>query len=132
MDRDIQDIVQNWIALSDYDFESAGIMLKNGRYLYVCFMCQQCIEKMLKGIYVARIQKTPPYTHNLQRLASDLSDYLTLSELEQRILEVLSYYYMESRYAEQMREVAQMITEEKAQEIYCSTKELFECLKSKI
>jgi HEPN domain-containing protein len=132
MNKDIQDTVENWKALSEYDYDSAGIMLKNGKYLYVCFMCQQCIEKILKGIYVSKIQKTPPYTHNLQRLLSNLSDYVTLSEADQRILEMLSYYYMESRYAEQIREAAQIITEEKATNIYFSTKALFECLRNKI
>jgi HEPN domain-containing protein len=73
MNKDIQEIIQNWIALSDYDFESAGIMLKNSRYLYVGFMCQQSIEKVLKAIYVKEEEKTPPYTHNLKRLVSEIS-----------------------------------------------------------
>jgi HEPN domain-containing protein len=121
MNKNIQNMVENWKALAEYDFDAAGIMLKNGKYMYVCFMCQQCIEKILKGVYVSKIRKTPPYTHNLQRLLSDLS-----------ILEMLSYYYMESRYTEQIQEVAQIITEEKAANIYVSTKALFECLKNKI
>ena len=132
MNKNIQNTVENWKALAEYDFDAAGIMLKNGKHLYVCFMCQQCIEKILKGVYVSKIRKTPPYTHNLQRLLSDLSGHVSLSETDQSILEMLSYYYMESRYTEQIQEVAQIITEEKAANIYVSTKALFECLKNKI
>lgn len=42
--------IQNWISLSQYDFETSGDMLKCGRYLYVAFTCQQTIEKILKAI----------------------------------------------------------------------------------
>ena len=42
-------IVENWYALAQYDVDSAEVMFKGGRYLYVAFMCQQAIEKTLKG-----------------------------------------------------------------------------------
>jgi len=29
----------NWIALTDYDIETARHMLETGRYLYVVFLC---------------------------------------------------------------------------------------------
>jgi HEPN domain-containing protein len=38
-------IIKNWIALAEYDFETAKAMLDSGRYLYVAFTCQQVIEK---------------------------------------------------------------------------------------
>ncbi|KAA6337958.1 hypothetical protein EZS27_013990 [termite gut metagenome] len=39
-----------WIDLSDYDLETAEVMLQNKRYLYVSFMCHQTIEKAFKTL----------------------------------------------------------------------------------
>ncbi len=49
---------QNWIALSDYDLETARHMLATGRYLYVIFMCHLALEKMLKA-HVTETTQTP-------------------------------------------------------------------------
>jgi HEPN domain-containing protein len=124
--------IKNWKALAEYDFETAAVMLETGRYLYVAFMCQQCIEKILKGIYVAEFHKTPPCTHSLVRLIDELSGHIVVSDSQRRICEELSYYYIESRYAEQIQELTRIATPEKAGEIYSLTKGFFECLRNKI
>jgi HEPN domain-containing protein len=46
--RGMNDKVQYWIEISDYDLETAESMLKSKRYLYLGFMCHQAIEKALK------------------------------------------------------------------------------------
>ena len=42
--------VQYWLDLTEYDIETAKVMLNGGRYLYVGFMCHQVIEKALKAV----------------------------------------------------------------------------------
>ena len=44
----------NWIALTDYDIETARHMLETGRYLYVIFLCHLSLEKILKA-HVAEV-----------------------------------------------------------------------------
>lgn len=46
--------IQYWIDIAEYDLETAKVMLEGKRFLYVGFMCHQVIEKILKGYYVAR------------------------------------------------------------------------------
>jgi HEPN domain-containing protein len=41
-----------WLKHGNEDLKSAEVMLSNGRYSYVAFMCQQAIEKLAKGIFV--------------------------------------------------------------------------------
>jgi HEPN domain-containing protein len=60
-----QKIINNWISLGEYDLATAQDMLETQRYLYVAFMSQQAIEKILKACYVKEHTSTPPYTHNL-------------------------------------------------------------------
>jgi HEPN domain-containing protein len=46
----------NWIALAEYDLETARHMLKTGRFLYVIFLCHLSLEKMLKA-HVTEVRK---------------------------------------------------------------------------
>ena len=97
-------VVKNWIALAEYDFETAKAMMKSGRYLYVAFTCQQTIEKTLKALYVKEKQETPPYSHNLIRLAEELSGIKPIDEDANRFLERLNSYYIQSRYTEEIHQ----------------------------
>lgn len=56
---------QNWIALADYDLDTAQHMLESGRYLYVVFMCHLALEKMLKAHVTEATQAIPPKSHDL-------------------------------------------------------------------
>ena len=56
---------QNWIALSDYDLETARHMLASGRFLYVIFMCHLALEKMLKAYFTEVTHSIPPKIHDL-------------------------------------------------------------------
>ena len=67
MPRD--DKVNYWVSIAEYDLETAEVMLVNNRFLYVGFMCQQAVEKMLKAYYVAVKMENPPYIHQLLKLA---------------------------------------------------------------
>jgi len=58
-----------WVDASRYDLETAKALLESRRYLYVLFMCQQCLEKLLKAQVMARTVELPPRIHGLVRLA---------------------------------------------------------------
>lgn len=60
--------INNWIKIAEYDLATAKAMYETRRYIYVVFMCEQCIEKLLKALFVKQEGDSPPYTHNLIRL----------------------------------------------------------------
>lgn len=66
----MNNVVQEWIAKSDGDFNTAEreMAAHPANYDAVCFHCQQCIEKLLKGILIAR-KITPPKLHDLVELS---------------------------------------------------------------
>lgn len=66
----IDKITKYWITHADYDLETAEAMYKSRRYLYVTFMCQQAVEKLIKAIITLRIGVVPPRTHDLSKLAT--------------------------------------------------------------
>lgn len=125
-------VIDNWIALAEYDLDTAKAMLKSGRYVYVAFTSQQCIEKILKANFVKEKHTTPPYTHNLKRLVSELSFFSELSSEQITFIEYLNTYYIESRYTEELSEISKNLKKKQATDILEKTKKLFLWLKKKI
>ena len=127
-----QKIIDNWISLAEYDLATAHDMSKAGRYLYVAFMCQQAIEKILKACYVKQYNSTPPYTHNLLRLVKELNFKDEMGDEMMADIEDLNSYYIESRYTEDIEELSKLLTEVKAVSVLNSTKELFGWIRARL
>ena len=125
-------IEQNWVSLAEYDLATAKAMLQTKRYLYVAFMCQQAIEKILKACYVRELASTPPYTHNLLRLVKELTFKDKMGDEMMGVIEELNSYYIESRYTEDMEELTRQFTEVKATSVLDSTEEIFQWIKAKL
>jgi HEPN domain-containing protein len=49
-----------WLDIAKYDLDTADAMYKSRRWLYVVFMCQQAIEKLVKGLYLLYIDDNTP------------------------------------------------------------------------
>jgi len=125
-------VIKNWLNLSDYDLETAKSMQDTGRYLYVVFTCQQCIEKKLKALYVNETNNTPPYIHNLLRLLDHLSIKTEITKNNITFIEELNTFYLETRYSEEIEKLSLLVTKEKAAEILLKTQDLSQWLTQKI
>lgn len=100
--------VKSWMDASHYDLETARALLKSKRYLYVLFMCQQSLEKLLKAHVAARTEEFPPRIHNLVRLGEVAA--FDFSEEEKKFLERLSLYYLQSRYPPEIQALAKKVS----------------------
>jgi HEPN domain-containing protein len=114
-----------WIALSEYDLETAKVMLSGKRFLYVGFMCHQVVEKALKAYYQFFRKNTPPHIHNLSVLASQGGLYGNFDELQKDLLDVLEPLNVEARYPTHKDQLFRSLTEERCKAILESTEELF-------
>lgn len=92
-----------WIKQADYDFETAGAMMKTRRYVYVVFMCHLTLEKMLKAAYTEAKGGYPPYIHSLIKLASQ-AKVIFPDELK-AFVEDLSDASSTARYDDEARDV---------------------------
>lgn len=126
----MQESVKEWFEISEYDLQSAEAMFSTGRYLYVAFMSQQAIEKILKAIYIKKNNELPPRTHNLiylvdvLKLVMDVDAMATLSRLNQ--------YYIQGRYPGERMQLAKDMDNAKAKELLDNTKEIWGCLKQQL
>ena len=96
-------VIDNWMKVADYDFATAVAMQKSGRYIYVAFTCEQCIEKLFKALYVKIKGETPPYTHNLVRLAEITGTDNELESDKKEFIAHLNAYYIKTRYSEDVQ-----------------------------
>ncbi len=130
--QNISKTVANWIKISDYDLTTAAAMLKSKRYLYVAFTCQQCIEKLMKALYITLHKDTPPYTHNLIRLSELIKIESDLSQEQKETINVLNAYYIKTRYSEEMEKLSKNFNKITAEQMLKQTKTLAAWLKKKI
>jgi HEPN domain-containing protein len=105
-------------------------MLKTGRYLYVLFSCQQAIEKTLKALVTAKTKELPPRIHNLLKLAEIIG--VELNEEDKLFLEKMSYYYLETRYPEELIKISRQVKRNLAKKYFDKTKEIVRWLRQKI
>jgi HEPN domain-containing protein len=93
------EIIREWLAKADEDFEFARYNFEEGRpfYAQICFHFQQAAEKYLRAYIVAR-ELDFRKIHELPLLLKIcLSDDPSLEELKEDC-EYLSPFYIESRY----------------------------------
>jgi len=131
-----------WEEYAQYDLDTASIMLDTGRYLYALFMCQQAIEKIVKGIFVLYTGEEPVKTHNIALIFNNLCKrqefrkYIIDDNFDNYKNEYtpvfvrLLAFYISARYPVYKEKVTSMITETETREIMNKTREVYEWVQS--
>jgi HEPN domain-containing protein len=60
-----------WFNIAEEDLQAAEWSFKGDQFLWAVFMCQQCIEKALKAIYIYKNSKHAPKKHDLLSLSQN-------------------------------------------------------------
>ena len=121
-------LVQNWIATSNYDLQTADAMYKAGRHLYVVFMCHLAIEKMLKAILAHKYpEDIPPKIHNLVNLTQKTE--LILPEDMKDFFQRIDNVSVATRYPEDLHILSKEFNQETAKRILTDTKRMIKWLK---
>ena len=102
-------------------------MLKAGRYIYVLFMCHLSVEKLLKALYEAVLEKIPPKTHNLIYLSKSIG--FEIPEKFLGTIESLNDLSIVTRYPEDMDSLIKAFKKERVAEYLNRTKALLRWLR---
>ncbi len=117
----------NWIALADYDIETARHMLETGRYLYVVFLCHLALEKMLKA-HVAEVTQTiPAKTHDLIYLVKN--GKLELPERHLDFIGKINTASIPTRYPDDLQRALKEYPKSVAEDYLSQTQEILKWLK---
>ena len=128
-----QEKYEYWLDHALYDMKAAEAMLNSGMWVYTVFMCQQAIEKLVKGLYGLFVDAdNVPRVHSLTRLLKEFEDKLKepVKDEYYDLFETLSGYYLNNRYPDFKTYLANSTKEDKACELYTQTKEVFAWLQT--
>ncbi|MCU0614710.1 MAG: HEPN domain-containing protein [Desulfobacterales bacterium] len=91
-----KDLITYWLKSSDRDFQAMIHLLEKGDYTWSLFIGHLVLEKLLKAWYVQHIDNTPPFIHDLVRLAEKSA--LPLDESKKDLLDSISTFNIRARY----------------------------------
>ena len=124
--------VQYWLELADYDLETAKAMLQTKRYLYVGFMCHQVIEKGLKACYAFVKNEIPPYIRNLLQLAEKSVIITQMTEEQLNFLDALQPLNIEARYPSYKEKLLKILDDKRCRQIVNATEEMSQWIKAQL
>ena len=125
----MNDKTSYWLEIAEYDLETARAMLETGRYLYVGFMCHQVVEKTLKAVISSK-GKTPPYIHNLSKLAKLSCLYEDLDDNQKDFIDSLEPLNIQARYPEEKDRVFRAMNRDHCGGLLVQTEELYRWIKT--
>ena len=130
MSLTMEDKYQYWLSYANNDMDSAEFMLKSKRWFYTVYMCQQGIEKLVKGLYLLYIDDNIPRLHDINSIFDRFRDKLPERPSNDQIelFDTLSQFYLKSRYPDYTSSLTSLITGEYAQLIYEKSKEAYQWL----
>ena len=70
--KNIDSIILYWRESSDQNYATMKNLIKTQEYSWALFLGHLVIEKLVKALYVKRLQKHPLFSHDLLRLAKKI------------------------------------------------------------
>jgi HEPN domain-containing protein len=127
---DVERVKGYWLTEAEEALQVADHLMEKADYSYALFFGHLAVEKVLKALYMARLQEHAPPIHNLLRLARAVG--LTLDEARTEALVTITAFNIEARYPDFKRTFRQMCTAEYAARHMATIKEMFEWLRSQM
>lgn len=118
---------EHWLEYAQYDLETAKTMVETGLLRYIGFICQQSIEKLIKGLYTIFVGDIGPERHNLNKLLSLFIDKTTinLTKEQTEFLDVLTTYYIDYMYIDYKTSTLDHSDFQNSELMLAKTKEVF-------
>lgn len=101
-------IIKYYIESSDDDFETMQTLFKSKKYAWALFLGHISLEKLLKALYLNKLNITAPYIHNLYRIA-ELSR-IEISDEYADWLDMITTFNINARYDDYKREFYSLCT----------------------
>jgi HEPN domain-containing protein len=125
-----EELIKYWISSSDRDFQAMMHLLEKGDYTWALFIGHLVIEKLIKGFYVKNLSNTPPFIHDLIRLAEKAN--LELDEYQKDLIDTISAFNLQARYNDYKMEFYYRCSKDFAEKWTNIIRELREWMKSKL
>jgi HEPN domain-containing protein len=105
-----------WLDIAQSDLKTAESMLTVGHWVWVAFMCQQAVEKLVKGLYILYLDDNVPKTHTIRTIIRRYEKKLSVEIPAETIhlFDRLSVCYLNNRYPDYKNKLGTQIKEQEA------------------
>ncbi len=125
-----KELIKYWIDSSDSDFLAMVHLYEKGDYSWSLFIGHLVVEKLLKAWYVQNLSNTPPYIHDLVRLAE--KGGLSLDDGQKDLFDTISTFNLRARYDDYKMEFQRKCTRKFTAKWLDTIKESREWIKNKL
>jgi len=94
--KNIDSIIMHWRESSEQNYATMQNLIKTKEFSWALFMGHLMIEKLIKALYVKRLNKHPLFSHDLLRLAKKLD--IKLPDEYEEWLDVITTFNLNARY----------------------------------
>jgi HEPN domain-containing protein len=94
--ENIEPIINFWRESSDQNYATMNNLMKTKDFSWALFLGHLVIEKLLKALYVKRLQQHPIFSHDLLRLAKKVE--ILLPEGYEEWLDEITTFNLNTRY----------------------------------
>lgn len=122
--------IDYWLNSAAHDLDAAETLFQNKTNNWCLFIGHLVIEKVLKAFYVRDTGESPPWIHNLARLAENTT--LHLSNEQKQLLAEINRFNIEARYPDYKQDFYKLCTREFTEEYFSKIKEMYKCLLSQM
>lgn len=70
--KNVDLIIKHWCESSEQNYSTMQNLIKTKEYSWALFMGHLVVEKLLKALYVKKMQKHPLFSHDLLRIAKKI------------------------------------------------------------
>lgn len=122
--------IEYWLNSAAHDLDVAETLFQNAKNDWCLFIGHLLIEKVLKAFYVRDIDESPPWIHNLIRLAEKTT--LTLFDEQKQLLGEINRFNIEVRYPDYKHTFYKLCTKEFTEEYFTKIKDMYQWLLSQM
>ena len=127
MTMNFDDQIHHWFSSAQHDIDTAFVLAEEGRSYDCMRACWECVNKMLKGIWVLNRTEHPPQTANLLWLAKE--QQIALRDKDLDLLIDLTTVHESTLWADDVKALRKEIKIDRAQATQEQTEELIQWLK---
>lgn len=122
-----EEIIKVWLESAERNLAVARELVKSKHYDWALFIGQLALEKLLKSVVTKAQNDSPPYTHNLVKLA-ELSN-IKFSEEDLQDLAQITKYNVQARYDDVKYQLYKMATKEYTKEWFTKIERIYSWIK---
>ena len=119
----IDDQINFWEKSAKKELNTAKDLFELKRYDACLFFCHLALEKLLKSLVAERTKRTPPYVHDLERLA--VLANLKMREEETQNLRTITRFNIAGRYGDIKYNLYKVVNKKYTEEYLEITKKIF-------